>query len=262
MMDSPVESHEECARASARARCSLTRGLVLEAARASLPVLTGYSTMGFAAGVLLALHGGLMHPVFWGGATSAVFVSGPLQFLLVDWVRSGTAFVDVVAVIVCLNIRYSLYGLSLLDRFNTIPLLPRLYLIGVVTDETYALQVQCPYPLGSKGAWYCFLLGLFDALYWVGGVMAGALAGAAVPFAAKGIDFAMTALFLVILTDQCRDRASRLPALLGGGAAVLAAVGMHVFCASGKFLVPALVLIVTFLLVFRRRLDTAREMPA
>ena len=75
---------------------------------ASLPVLTGYSTMGFAAGVLLAPHGGLRLSWLWAGASSAILVSGPLQFLFVDWVRSGTAYADVAALVVCLNIRYSL----------------------------------------------------------------------------------------------------------------------------------------------------------
>lgn len=231
------------------------RGVVARAFAASLPVLTGYSTMGFAAGVLMALHGGLAHPALWAGATSAVFVSGPLQFLLVDWVKSGTAFVDVVAIVVCLNVRYSLYGLSLLDRFSGLSLPARLYLIGVVTDETYALQVQCPYPPGRQGAWYCFLLGFFDHLYWIAGVVLGAVAGAALPFSATGIDFAMTALFLVILTDICRERANRLPAVVGVVSAMSAAVAMQAVFASGKFLVPALALAVVLLLAFRKGLE-------
>ena len=118
---------------------------------ASLPVLTGYSTMGFAAGVLLALHGGLRLSSLWAGASSAILVSGPLQFLFVDWVRSGAAYADVAALVVCLNVRYSLYGLSLLDRFAAAPWPVRVYLVGTITDETYALQVQCPYPPGPRG---------------------------------------------------------------------------------------------------------------
>ena len=183
------------------ARGESWRGLVRQAFVASLPVLTGYFTMGFAAGVLLALHGGLRFTSLWAGASSAILVSGPLQFLFVDWVRSGTAYADVAALVICLNIRYSLYGLSLLDRFAAAPWPVRVYLIGTVTDETYALQVQCPYPPGRAGTLYCLLLAAFDHAYWIFGVVAGAVAGAALPFAAKGIDFAMTALFLVILTD-------------------------------------------------------------
>lgn len=218
---------------------------------ASLPVLTGYTTMGFAAGVLLALHGGLGFSWLWAGTSSAILVSGPLQFLFVDWVRSGTAYADVAALVVCLNIRYSLYGLSLLDRFAAAPWPVRAYLIGTVTDETYALQVQCPYPPGPRSTRYCLLLAAFDHAYWIFGVVAGALAGAALPFAAKGIDFAMTALFLVILTDQCRERANRLPALVGTVSAVVAAVVLYFVFGSWKMLVPAMALIVASLLAMR-----------
>ena len=218
---------------------------------ASLPVLTGYSTMGFAAGVLLALHGGLSLSWLWAGTSSAVLVSGPLQFLFVDWVRSGTAYADVAALVVCLNIRYSLYGLSLLDRFAAAPWPVRAYLIGTVTDETYALQVQSPYPPGPRSTRYCLLLAAFDHAYWIFGVVAGAVAGAALPFAAKGIDFAMTALFLVILTDQCRERANRLPALVGAVSAIVAAVVLYFVFGSWKMLVPAMALIVASLLVMR-----------
>jgi len=228
------------------------RTLVRQAFAASLPVLTGYATMGFAAGVLLALHGGLANPGVWAGASSAVLVSGPLQFLFVDWVKSGTAFADVAALVVCLNIRYSLYGLSLLERFGAARLPIRAYLIGTITDETYALQVQCPYPPGPDGTFYCLMLALFDHAYWVFGVTAGAVAGAALPFAAKGIDFAMTALFLVILTDLCRVRANRIPAAIGACAAVAAAVFMRVLFDSWKMLVPAMALAVATLLAIRR----------
>ena len=147
------------------------KGLVRSAFVASLPVLTGYFTMGFAAGVLLALHGGLRFTSLWAGASSAILVSGPLQFLFVDWVRSGTAYADVAALVICLNIRYSLYGLSLLDRFAAAPWPVRVYLIGTVTDETYALQVQCPYPPGRAGTRYCLLLAAFDHAYWIFGVV-------------------------------------------------------------------------------------------
>ena len=238
------------------------RSLVAQAFVASLPVLTGYSTMGFASGVLLALNGGVEFSALWAGLTSALFVSGPLQFLLVDWVKNGTAYVDVAILILCLNVRYSLYGLSLLDRFKAASLPVRLYLIGVVTDETYALQMSCPYPPGQKGTLYCLLLGAFDHAYWILGVVAGAAIGLALPFEAKGIDFAMTSLFIVILVDQVRERANRAPALIGFLAATVAALGMYFLFGSSKMLIPAMMLIIGGLLVCRRWLDRPSESQA
>ena len=52
----------------------------------SVPVMAGYGTMGFAAGVLLSVHGGVSMPALWAALSSATFISGPLQYLFVDWV--------------------------------------------------------------------------------------------------------------------------------------------------------------------------------
>ena len=81
--------------------------------------------------------------------------------------------------------------------------------------------------------------------------MSGALAGAALPFPNKGIDFAMTALFLVILTDQCRERKNRVYAAVGLAASVLCAL----IFGAGKMLIPSIVLMLSALVVFRRPLE-------
>jgi len=244
-------------------------GILRRAFVASLPVMTGYLTMGFAAGMLLPLHAGVDLPALWAALTSGVFISGLLQFLLVDWVRSGTAFADVAVLVVCLNIRYSLYGISLLERYRCASWPVRLYLIGTVTDETYALQTQCPWEPGPASTRYCLFLAFFDHLYWIAGVTAGALAGALaqhllspekVAVATKGIDYAMTALFIVILVDQCRARAGRLPALVGFGASSLAFCALAAWrgfaFAKDNLLIPSMVLIVLVFLALRRFLET------
>jgi 4-azaleucine resistance transporter AzlC len=121
--------------------------------------------------------------------------------------------------VLCVNLRYSLYGLSLLDTFKGAGFWTRAYLIAGITDETYALEVACKLPPEGKRR-YCLFLTALDHMYWIIGVTAGALAGAALPVPSKGIDFAMTSLFLVILTEQCRERANRLPAIIGGVSAI------------------------------------------
>ena len=224
----------------------------------SIPVMAGYGTMGFAAGVLLSVHGGISCPAFWAALSSAAFISGPLQYLFVDWVRTSLALGSVLFIVFCINLRYSLYGLSLLETFRRARLGTRLYLIAGITDETYALEVACDLPPERKCR-YCLYLTALDHFYWVAGVTVGALVGAALPFPSDGIDFAMTSLFLVILTDQCRDGANRLPALVGGGTAltvfgVLAAV-FGAATARADMLIPTMALMVTMLLLLRGRME-------
>ena len=226
----------------------------------SVPVMAGYGTMGFAAGVLLAVNGGIDMPALWGALSSAAFISGPLQYLFVDWVRTSLSIGSVLAIVLCVNLRYSLYGLSLLETFRGARLWQRLYLIAGITDETYALEVACRMPPASKRL-YCLFLTALDHMYWVVGVAAGALAGATVRFPSDGIDFAMTSLFLVILVEQCREGANRIPAAVGGASAAIVfaamAWAMGVAAARSEMLIPSMALAIAVLLVFRRRCQHA-----
>ena len=224
----------------------------------SIPVMTGYGTMGFAAGVLLAVNGGISFSAFWAAISSATFISGPLQYLFVDWVRTSASIGGVLLVVLCVNLRYSLYGLSLLETFRGAGFWTRMYLIAGITDETYALEVACNLPPEKKRR-YCLVLTALDHMYWVVGVTAGALIGSALSLPSKGIDFAMTALFLVILTEQCREKANRLPAAIGTSSAVTAftllAAAFGVARARADMLIPSMMLMVTVFLAARRRIE-------
>lgn len=224
----------------------------------SLPVLMGYSAMGFAAGVLLSAHSGIDFTGIWAFLTSATSISGALQFMLVDWIARRTPLLDVALLTFCLNIRYAMYGFSLIDRFRGIGFRKKFYLIWSLTDETYALETECKIPEKKKNIRYCLLLAFFDHAYWICGVTAGALAGKALPFSNKGIDFAMTALFLVILTDQCREKNNRIPAIIGGGAAILC----FLIFGANKMLIPSMILMITVFLICRKKLDPARKEKA
>ena len=118
----------------------------------SLPVLMGYSAMGFAAGVLLSAHSGIDFAGIWAFLTSATSISGALQFMLVDWIAKRTPLLDVALLTFCLNIRYAMYGFSLIDRFRGIGFWKKFYLIWSLTDETYALETECKIPEKKKKA--------------------------------------------------------------------------------------------------------------
>ena len=228
-----------------------TRKVLKSAWLSSLPVLMGYLTMGFAAGVLFA--GRIKVPAvgFWAFLTSATSISGALQFLMSEWTQTGTPLLDVALLTFCLNLRYAMYGFSLLERFRGLPLLQKLYLIWTLTDETYALEVENRTPQGENPVAYCLAVAAFDHLYWIIGVTAGALTGSGISFDNRGIDFAMTALFLVILTDQCREKRNRIPALVG----VLATAGCRIFFPPENLLIPSMAAMLLTLLLLRKHLS-------
>ena len=100
---------------------------------------------------------------------------------------------------------------------------------------------------------YYFAVAVLDHSYWILGSVIGSVAGALIQFDTTGIDFAMTALFLVIAVDQWESYPSHLPALLGCGitVAALALLG------ADAMLIPALCVITLSLLLLRVRLDRA-----
>lgn len=228
-----------------------SRNVAIASFKASVPVLLGYLAMGFAAGVLLA---GKTHlNVFWAFFTSVLTVSGALQFLMVDWFFTAAPLVTVAFVTFSINLRYALYGLPLIDRWRNVPWYLKLYMIWGLTDETFALEVENHVPEGEDSFTYCFLITVFDHFYWVAGVIAGCLAGHLVTFNSAGIDFAMTALFIVILLDQLKEQGNRIPALVG---AVSAVVGLAIY--PKNMLIPSVAIILAVLLVLRKRLDNTQ----
>lgn len=227
-----------------------SESLIFQAFLASLPVCIGYLAMGFAAGLLLASKANLDNPSLWGFFSSALCISGALQYVMVDWLCNLTALWQVAILTFCLNIRYGVYGLSLLESFGKLPILKKSYLIWALTDETYALELQYKNPDPQKYITWCLALSIFDHCYWVMGVTLGASIGQSLPFSSRGIEFSMTALFLVILTDFWRDQAKRIAILPGMLCSILALV----LFGQSEMLIPALVAMLVIFIAFKQPL--------
>jgi len=229
-----------------------TRRCFIASFKASLPVLLGYLAMGIAAGVLLSSRTGL--GCFWGFVTSASSISGALQFLLVDMFHNQTPLITVALITLSINLRYALYGLPLLERWRNLRLPLKLYMILTLTDETFALEVANNVPEGEDSLTYCFQIAALDHLYWITGVVSGCLAGQLLPFNSKGIDFAMTALFIVVLLDQLEQRGNRLPALIG---TVSALIGLALY--PQNMLIPSIAILLMALVALRRHMEVKQN---
>ncbi len=229
---------------------------IKEAFIASLPVLMGYLSMGIAWGVLFS---GIDGSNIWlAGAVSASTISGSMQFAAIEMLQNQTAYTLLLTAFMALmiNIRYAAYGLPFIELFKTYPWYLRWYLILCLTDETYALQLQCRHT-GRAQKYYLFFVAFFDQCYWVAGGMIGVGAGKLISFDTRGIDFAMVALFIVILVDQLRERSNRIPALLGGVITLAVLVAFAVVSPQNINKMPfaALSLIIVVLILLKKRLQ-------
>lgn len=218
---------------------------------ATVPVLMGYLAIGMAFGLMLEAIG---YNFIWAFFMSVTIYAGSGQYLGVELLGTAATLGSVALLTFIINFRHLVYGLSMLEKFKGMGL-RKLYMIFSLTDETYSVLCgmdEVPAGVDKNGA--MFLVALLDQLYWVAGSLLGTFAGG-LPLDFTGIDFSMTALFLVIFLEQWRGAKSHLPALLGlgCGAVFLLALG------PDNFLLPALCTTVAVLLLARPVLNREKE---
>lgn len=213
----------------------------------TVPVLMGYLAIGIAFGLMFQEIG---YNFIWAFFMSLTIYAGSGQYLGVSLLASAATLGTVAVMTLLINFRHLVYGLSMLEKFRGMGL-RKFYMIFSLTDETYALLSSTQAPIGVDPKNFYFAIALLDQSYWILGSVIGAVAGALLPIDTTGIDFAMTALFVVIAVDQWRAYTRHLPALLGGAVTIvsLALVGPE------NMLLPALGVIVLVLLILRERLD-------
>lgn len=177
----------------------------------TVPVMVGYLFLGAAFGILLESKG---YGFGWAALMSIFIYAGSMQFVAVDLLATGAGFLQVILMTLMVNIRHVFYGISMLGKFRNLGA-KKPYMIFSLTDETFSLLCTAEPPKNVDRNWFFFFIALFNQLYWIVGSVVGGLLGSSFSFNTQGIDFAMTALFVVIFVNQWREAKSHVPALVG-----------------------------------------------
>lgn len=217
----------------------------------TIPVLFGYVFMGAANGLLLQRAG---FNFIWVFFISVFVYAGSGQFLLVALLSGGASVLNTAVMQLSINSRHFFYGLSFLEKFKKMGK-AYLYMIFSLTDETYSLLCAVKPPKELNESKVYLQIAALNHGYWIFGCTAGALLGTLITFETKGIDFTMTALFVVILIEQWKAPTARLPAVIGGGCAAFC---LLIFGADG-FILPALLLTICLLMVFKKHIARVKE---
>ena len=172
---------------------------LLEALQDSAPVMLGYAPLGMAFGLLFQSLG-----YHWLFAPLAGFViyAGSAQFMAVGLLASGVPYAEAFIATLLLNSRHIFYGLSVLDQYPERGL-SRWYLIFGLTDETYSL-VTAKAPRAASGHTYYLYLTALNQSYWIIGCALGASLQSFFEFDSRGFEFALVALFVVLLIEQAK----------------------------------------------------------
>ena len=218
---------------------------------ATIPVMTGFLCLGVAYGVLMQSKG---YGPGWSVLMSAIAFGGSMQFVAITLLTTAFDPIQAFLLSIMVNARHMFYGLSLLDKYKGLGKV-RPFLIYVLCDETFSLVSTLEPPEGVGRKDFCFWISLLDYLYWITGTALGGLAGNLITFDTTGLDFALTALFVVLFLEQWKKPENRPAGIIG---ILCAAVSLVVFRAD-NMVIPAMALVLAVLLGVRRRLDRNRE---
>ena len=214
----------------------------------TVPVLLGYVFVGIAFGMLLQSKG---YGAPWAALMGVAIYAGSMQFVTVNFLAGGFSLISIALMTLLVNLRHIFYSLTMIDRMKDIRGAKKKYMIYALTDETYSLLCSIKIPPDTDKGWFYFFVSALDQCYWVVGSVIGSLAGTLIPFNAKGIDFAMTALFIVILVEQLKSSKNYLVALIGAGCALVC----RLIFGAGGFILPAMIACVVLLTALKAPLS-------
>ena len=217
----------------------------------TIPVFTGYIFLGISYGVLMSVSG---FPFWCPVIISLLVYGGSLQYAAVAMLLSAFAPIEVLAVTIVVQARHLFYGITMIEKFKGTGWKKFLLIYGM-SDETFSITCSTEPPKGVDGSWFMLWVTLLDWFYWIAGTALGAGIGNFITFNTEGLDFAMTAMFVVIFIEQWLKDKKHYSALIGMAASVVCLV---VF-GAGNFLIPAMLCILLLLGVFHKPIEKAGD---
>ena len=214
----------------------------------SIPIFCSYVFVSMAYGMMMASAG---FPWYDSLLVSLTVYTGAFQFVLITFLSSGASLITIALTALLMNSRQSFYSITFLKEFKQMGR-RKLYMIHTMTDETYAVNCTLDLPKKEKED-TMFLVALFSRCYWIIGSVLGGILGQIIPFDLTGLDFCMTALFLIIFIDQWEKAEKHTPALTGLGIGVIC---LLIF-GENRFMLPALLIVSALLLLFQRKENLA-----
>lgn len=214
---------------------------------ATIPVMLGYLSVGMAFGLLFEKSG---YNFMWAIFMSVAVYAGSMQFIAINLLTSGAGLAEIALMTLFVNIRHVFYGLSFIDKFKAMGK-KKTYMIYSLSDETYSLLCSSTAPEGIDNNLFLFCIAFLNQIYWIIGTFIGSIAGSLITFNTNGIDFAMTALFVVIFIEQWSTYKTHIPVLIG---IVSTIISLLIFGAD-NLIIPSMVLITVTLMIFKKQID-------
>lgn len=213
----------------------------------TLPICVGFLFIGMSYGFLMRSKGfSFIYPMLM----SFFIYAGSMEFVTVNLLLSAFNPLYAFCLTLMVNARHLFYGISMLNKYKNVGL-KKLYLIFGMCDEAFMINCTAEMLPGVDRGWFMFFVTALNQFYWVTGATLGALLGYVIHIDTTGIEFVMTALFVVMFIGQWEESKDHRSALTGLGCSLLCLL----LFGSQSFIIPAMALIILCFSVSRGKMD-------
>ncbi|MFD1414845.1 AzlC family ABC transporter permease [Oceanobacillus jeddahense] len=210
----------------------------------TLPILAGFTFLGIAYGVYMHSLG--FQPIY-AILMSILIFAGSMEFVAGSLLLGAFNPLSAFLLTLMINARHLFYGISMLDKFKGTGK-KKAYLIYGMCDESFVINSTARTPASINNGWFMFYVTLLNQIYWVSGATIGSLFGSMITFNTDGLEFVMTALFVVIFLDQWMKERNHISSLIGIAASVLCLI----IFGTEHFIIPAMLIILIFLTLIKK----------
>ncbi len=217
----------------------------------TLPIAVGFLFLGMSYGYFMRSKGfSFLYPMLM----SFFIFAGSMEFVTVNLLLSAFNPLYAFCLTLMVNARHLFYGISMLDKYKNVGW-KKFYLIYGMCDESFSINCTVTLPPDVDRGWFMFFVTLLNQAYWVLGATLGAILGYLIQFNTRGIEFVMTALFVVMFINQWEEEVDHRSALIG----LLCSFLCLLTFGSQYFLLPTMGLIILCLTFFMKREDKERN---
>lgn len=213
----------------------------------TIPIMTGFLFLGMTYGVFMVQSG---FPIWYPMLTTLMIYGGSLEFVVVNLLMGAFEPLQAFLMALLIQARHLFYGVSMLEKYRNAGK-KKFYMIFALCDETFSVNCSADVPEDVDAGWFYFFTSLLDQFYWFAGATLGAIFGMLIRFNTQGLDFAMTALFVVIFINQWQKDERHTAALLGLGLSILSLI----LFGKDRFLLPTMAAILASLTLFRKQIE-------
>lgn len=219
----------------------------------TIPIMTGFLFLGASYGIYMNVSG---FEFWYPMITSMLIFAGSVEFVTVNLLLGAFNPLQAFLLALMINARHIFYGISMLDKYRGTGL-KKFYLIYGMCDESFSVNYTAKIPEDVDKGWFMFFVNLLNQIYWVAGATIGGILGGVIAFNTNGIEFVMTAMFVVIFLEQWLKEKNHIPSILG---LVISVVCLILFGAD-KFIIPSMASMLIILTLLRKVLDKGDVKP-